>query len=335
MIFAAAVLILRSQPPPQPARLERFTAEKSLMGTVARITLYAPDTDRAVAAFRAAFDLLDRLDARLSDYRPASELMRLSQRAGEGPVAVSPELFEVLKLAREIAAETGGAFDPTLGPLTRLWRRARREGRLPDRDALERARSFCGWRKLELDPARRTVALATPGMQLDLGGVAKGYAADKALEALRSMSLSRALVVIGGEMAIGAPPPGRGGWRIAVGPDETAGRGRRILRLSNCGVSTSGDREQHLDLGGKRYSHVLAAPAGDLLADAPTVTVVAPSAALADALATAFHVLGPERSRPVLERQRKVSACWWPAESARVPLSNPAALQAAAEIRTR
>ena len=308
MLALAALLTLGASPPSSEARLERFTAEKSLMGTVARITLYAPDAGRAVKAFRAAFDLLDALDARLSDYRPASELMRLSRRAGEGPVAVSSELFEALRLAREIAAETGGAFDPTLGPLTRLWRRARREGRLPDPDALERARSLCGWGKLELDPASRTVSLAAPGMQLDLGGVAKGYAADKALDLLHSMCLSRALVVIGGEMAIGAPPPKRDGWRIGVGPSESA---RRILRLSNCGVSTSGDREQHLDLHGKRYSHVLERASGQALADAPTVTVVAPTAALADALATAFHVLGPSGSRAVVERRPEILVLWW------------------------
>jgi len=335
VLAVAALLTLGASPPSSEARLERFTAEKSLMGTVARIALYAPDADRAVKAFRAAFDLLDALDARLSDYRPASELMRLSRRAGEGPAPVSPELFEVLRLAREIAAETGGAFDPTLGPLTRLWRRARREGRLPDPDTLERARRLCGWRKLELDPASRTVSLATPGMQLDLGGVAKGYAADKALELLRSTGLPQTLVVIGGEMAIGAPPPGRSGWRIAVGPDETAGRGRRILRLSNCGVSTSGDREQHLDLHGKRYSHVLERASGQALTGAPTVTVVAPTAALADALATAFHVLGLARARPILNSRREVLAYWWRAENARPPLADPSAPRAAAGNRVR
>ena len=308
LVGAAWLLVFAAAPPRSESRLERFTAEKPLMGTVARITLYAPGETAAVPAFRAAFERLDELEARLSDYRPESELMRLARRAGEGPVEVSPELFEVLELAQRLAGETGGAFDPTLGPLTRLWREARREGRLPDPAALERARRLCGWEKLDLDPARRTVSLAVPGMQLDLGGIAKGYAADQALELLSGMGLGRALVVIGGEMAIGEPPLGRDCWRIAVGPP---GGARRILRLARRGLSTSGDSEQHLDLGGKRYSHVLEPPAGDPLADAPTVTVAASSAALADALATALHVLGPAGAQPILERRPGVSAWWW------------------------
>jgi len=321
---AAALLTFGASPPSLQTGLESYTAEKSLMGTVARITLYAPNADRAVAGFRAAFDLLDALDARLSDYRPASELMSLSRWAGQGPVPVSPELFEVLDLARRIAAETGGAFDPTLGPLTRIWRRSRREGRLPEPEALERARRLCGWRKLDLDPVRRTASLATPGMQLDLGGIAKGYAADRALELLRGMGLRQTLVVIGGEMAIGAPPPGRSGWRIAVGPEETAGHPRRILRLSDCGVSTSGDLQQHLDVGNRRYSHILEPASGKALTDAATVTVVAPAAALADALATAFDVLGPALSQSILEQRRGVRALWWKTGRARRRAGAPA-----------
>ena len=159
------------------------------------------------------------------------------------PVKVSADLFRVLAAARQLAEETDGAFDVTLGPVTVLWRQARREHRLPAPDALREALQRSGYRKLHLDAAARTVTLDQAGMRLDLGGIGKGYAADAALAALAELGIRRALVAASGDLAIGDPPPGRKGWSVGIdSPDRARGGFARVLDLCNAAVSTSGDR---------------------------------------------------------------------------------------------
>src|SRR5438270_6131047 len=161
--------------------LTRFTYTEPHMGTRFRIIAYAPDRATADRAARDAFARIAALDGSMSDYRPASELMRLCARAGGPPVKVSKDLFFVLSRAQEVSRRSGGAFDVTVGPVVRLWRLSRRTQRLPDPEKLARARALVGYRNVRLDPDARTVQLLKPGMQLDLGGIAKGYAADQAL----------------------------------------------------------------------------------------------------------------------------------------------------------
>ena len=191
------------------ADLQSFEAVEPHMGTLVRIQLYAADTTQANQAFRAAFDRIAQLDAALSDYQPESEVNRLCRSAAGRPVKVSADLFRVLASANQVAEWTGGAFDVTLGPVTLLWRQARRQHRLPDPDALREALLRSGYRKLHLDAAARTVTLDQEGMRLDLGGIAKGYAADEALAALAELGIHRALVAASGDLAIGDPPPDR------------------------------------------------------------------------------------------------------------------------------
>src|SRR5258708_7675082 len=183
------------------------------MGTLFRIKLYAADEQRAAAAFRAAFERVRELDEILSDYKPDSELNQIS--VGH-PAKVSEDLFHVLAASQQLAEETGGAFDVTLGPVIRLWREARKNNRLPDAAALREAGNRCGFRKLHLDEVNRTVTLDRPGVQLDVGGIAKGYAADEALAALNRLGISAALVAASGDLAFGDPPPGQRGWQIGV-----------------------------------------------------------------------------------------------------------------------
>jgi thiamine biosynthesis lipoprotein len=251
------------------------------MGTLVRIELYASSETEAAAAFHAAFARIAQLDDALSDYKPESELNRISVAGGQA----GPDLFTVLEAAQKLAAATGGAFDVTVGPVTHIWREARRQHRLPPDDALRDATARTGFRKLHLDPAHRTVSFNQPGMQLDLGGIAKGYAADEALRVLTRLGIRSALVAMSGDLAFSSPPPDRRAWRI-----EAAGR---ILELSNAAVSTSGDDEQHLDLEGRRYSHIVDPATGMPLADSTPVTVIARRGIDADALATALSVMGP------------------------------------------
>ncbi len=270
---------------------QRFEAVEPHMGTLVRIQLYAETEAQAATAFRAAFARIARLDAVLSDFQPESELNRLCRAPAGRPAAVSADLFAVLEDAQQFAAQSGGAFDVTLGPVTHLWREARRLHRVPDAAEVRAALARCGYRKLHLDAARRTATLDQPGMQLDVGGIGKGYAAGEALAAIGQLGIRSALVALSGDLAIGDPPPGARGWRIGAGDSG------RVRVLANTGVSTSGDSRQHLDAGGIRYSHIIDPATGMGLAGAPMVTVIARRAVDADALATAICVLGELRGR--------------------------------------
>jgi FAD:protein FMN transferase len=275
---------------------ERFEAVEPHMGTLVRIQLYAADGAQAAAAFRAAFDRIEELDEHLSDYAPDSELNRLCRAEPGRPVDVSGELFPVLEAAQKLAEATGGAFDVTVGPVTHLWRTARKSGHIPEAAAIRAALARSGYRKLHLDAEHGTAALEQVGMQLDLGGIAKGYAADEALAVLAELRIRSALVAMSGDLAIGDAPPGKRGWTVS------AGEPARMLELANTAVSTSGDSEQHLDAGGTRYSHIIDPATGMGLTRAPVVTVIARHGIDADGLATAVSVLGAERGRDVAKR---------------------------------
>jgi thiamine biosynthesis lipoprotein ApbE len=179
------------------ATSERHEFASPHMGTQARIVVYADDSARAEAAAQAAFVRIAELDQRLSDYRDTSEVSALARAAGGAPLAVSPDVVAVLEAAQDTARWSEGAFDVTCGPLSRLWRRAGRTSVLPDPTEIAEARALVGFSRLELDPAAGTACLAAPGMRLDLGAIAKGYAADEALRTLRRLGLDAALVELG------------------------------------------------------------------------------------------------------------------------------------------
>ncbi|HXG63505.1 MAG TPA: FAD:protein FMN transferase, partial [Blastocatellia bacterium] len=189
----------------------RFEFEQAHMGTRFRLALYAPDAEAATRAAEAAFNRVARLDATMSDYKETSELSRLCREAAGRPVKVSEDLFRVLAASQHLAARTGGAFDITAGPVIRLWRRARRTGELPDPERLAQARELTGYQKVRLDEKRRTVQLEKSGMLLDLGGIAKGYAAQEAMAVLKQHGIRNALVAAGGDIVVSAPPPGARG----------------------------------------------------------------------------------------------------------------------------
>jgi FAD:protein FMN transferase len=285
-----------------------FEAVEPHMGTLVRIKLYADGAGQAKAAFRAAFDRIAQLDDALSDYKPASELNRICRTAVARPVEAGADLFRVLEASQKLAGETDGAFDVTLGPVIRLWRQARNTNRLPDSAALREAAGRCGYRKLHLDPAKQTVMLDQAGMQLDAGGIAKGYAADAALSILAQLGIRSALVAASGDLAFGDPPPGQRGWKIGVDSfDRPEAAFTRVLELSNAAVSTSGDHEQHLDIDGARYSHIIDPSTAMGLSQPITVTIIARHGIDADGLATAVSVLGPERGIALIEKQAGVA----------------------------
>ena len=277
-------------------RLSRFEYAETHMGSLFKIVLYSPDEATARRASRSAFDRIAALDASFSDYQPDSELMRLCDKAGGPAVPVSKDLIDILQQSRSMFESSGGAFDATVGPVVRLWRRARRDGKMPSAENLRRARSLVSSNLVKIDPKARTIRLLEPNMKLDLGGIAKGYASSAAIATLKSQGITLALVAGAGDIVVSGPPPGREGWSIGVAPlDDPTRRPGRHLLLHDAAVSTSGDAERFVVIDGKRYSHIVDPRTGLGVVDRCSVTVVADDGAKADALATAVFVLGPER----------------------------------------
>lgn len=278
--------------------LQRFQYTKTLMGMQCRIVLFAPSEDAALGASQAAFARMDHLEAVLSDYREDSELAGLLRQDPGKPVKVSRDLFMVLRRSQDFAARTAGAFDVSVGPLTRLWRQARRGGSLPSPAALHDALARVGWQNLELDPVRSTITLGKNGMQLDFGGIAKGYACDEALGVLRQQGIASAMVELGGDIAVSGAPPGRVGWNISL-PD-IQNPDARYQTLTHASISTSGDTEQFVEIEGRRYSHIVDPKTGLGLTHRTSVTVIARHGIVSDALSTSLSVMGEKAGRELL-----------------------------------
>jgi thiamine biosynthesis lipoprotein len=291
------------------SELARHTFTEPHMGTRFKIILYGPDQITAKQAAKAAFERIATLDRIMSDYQPTSELMQLCQKAGGESVRVSEDLFLVLWRAQEVSRLSDGAFDVTVGPVVRLWRKARKARQLPDVDSLAKARALVGYQNVRLDERDRTVQLLKPGMQLDLGGIAKGYAADAALAVLQQHRIASALVAAGGDIAVSGPPPQTEGWTIGIAPlEDPDSKPTRYLVLHDAGVSTSGDAEQHVEIDGKRYSHIVDPKTGLGLVGRLSVTVVGRNGLTADPLTKVVAVLGPERGLKIIDSLDSVAA---------------------------
>ena len=301
-----------SQPPSTAARppaasiapsLARFEYVRMAMGGAARIVLFAPDEDAARRAAIEAFDEIEAVEQALSDWRDASEVRtverRLQQHPGE-PVAVSATLAACLARSLEVSQASDGAFDVTIAPVVEQWRVAARAGGLPPSDARRAALDLVGWERVQLVQGDAPTIAAPPGTRFDFGGIGKGFGADRALAVLRQHGFDRAIVELGGDFAIGSPPPDAGGWTVAI--RTGLGDERLVLTLADCGVATSGDLERFVEVDGVRYSHLVDPRTGLGLTTSIAVTVIAPDATLADALASATSVLGVPRAHSALEQ---------------------------------
>jgi thiamine biosynthesis lipoprotein len=294
----------------EAGQVDRIRDSQRLMGVPWTITVYAePAVGRRALA--AAFAEVARLERILSDYDPESELSQLSSAAPmAAAVPVGDDLWRVLVRAGEIRDMSGGAFDPTVGPLTSLWRQARRAQVLPLPAKLAAARAAVGADGLRLDADRRTVRLAKPAMRLDLGGIGIGYAADRALEVIRDHGLTAAMIDASGDIVVSGRPPGRPGWRIgiaAVDGGAPAAEGEWLI-LENAAVTTSGDAFQAVEIDGTRYSHIVDPRTGLGVPGPAAVTVIAADCTTADAVATAASVLGPAAGPPFVESMPGVAA---------------------------
>jgi thiamine biosynthesis lipoprotein len=270
------------------------------------VVLYAQSDEAAEAAFAKAFARIAELDKKLSDYDSASELSRLSATSQIGSlppgttnsaspaVRLTNDLWTLLSESQQLSGASAGAFDVTIGPLTKLWRRARRWKELPDAPALAAAREAVGYQHLHLDPAQRTARLLRPNMRLDLGGIGKGFAAEQAAIAAAATGVRRVLVRGSGDIVALDPPPQQRGWRVGLAPLNPEDPPARFVELANCAISTSGDARQHLIVDGRRYSHIIDPRTGEPISGRSSVSVIALHGSLADGLATAASVLGPD-----------------------------------------
>jgi thiamine biosynthesis lipoprotein len=275
---------------------QRYAFSEMLMGMPFRVVVYAPDEQSANRGVTAAYQRILQLNAVCSDYDADSELNRLCATAGTGrTVAISQDLFRILTASQELAKASAGAFDPTVGPLTRLWRRSRKSRRLPEAAVLSQARQAVGWQGLSLDKEHQTATLKLPKMQLDLGGIAVGFAIDEALLVLKEHGIKSALIDGSGDIGVSGPPPGEPGWRISVAPLDADGPPSRHLLVQHAAVTTSGDAFQFVEIDGVRYSHIVDPATGLGLTTRASVTIIAPTCLMADSHATAVCVLGPER----------------------------------------
>jgi thiamine biosynthesis lipoprotein len=284
--------------------LERITDVRTPMGTYMAITVYAADRASGARAIRAAFDRVEEVEAATSTYRKASDISKLNRAAGGPAMAVSPHLWAVVRRALEIAEETGGAFDPTVGPLVALWRRTWRRGKAASEAEVEATRALIGYRAVECAPDTPRVRLLKPGMELNLSGIAKGYAVAQALEVLQAHGIAAALVDAGGDICGVGAPPKRDGWLIGV--RDPARRGEILptpLLLRDRAVATSGDYEQFGVVEGRRLSHILDPRTGRPVEGMASVTVVAPDPTTADAYATAASVLGVQEAIAFAEKR--------------------------------
>ncbi|MEM7145543.1 MAG: FAD:protein FMN transferase [Verrucomicrobiota bacterium] len=285
---------LTLSPTPASEKLTLYAFEQPHMGTLFRIKLYADSKENAQIAATAAFNRIADLDAKLSDYIPDSELKQLGAAPPNQAVPLSVDLFNVLEAALNFAESTDGRFDPTIGYASNLWRRSLRKGILPTPEQLADAKSHSGHHNLALDHENRSATLKIEGMFLDLGGIAKGFAADEALKILNEHNITRAAVAAGGDIRTGDPPPhAPDGWKIPVlGIDRNAEIVTTTVHLKNAAISTSGDREQFVEIDGTQYAHIIDPKTGLGLTHRVTASVIAPTATQSDALATTLCIVG-------------------------------------------
>jgi len=313
--------VAAARPPhadPSPTLAVHEDSRVSMACTYA-IRAYGPDAETLPAAVSAALDDVDRIDRLMSHYKPESPLSRINREAARGPVAVDPELFDFLAECLRYSRESDGAFDVTVGPLMKAWGFFEGDGRVPSAPELAAARAGVGYGHVILDAEARTVRFDRPGVELDLGGIAKGYAVDRAVAVLRQRGVVAALVSAGGSTlyALGAPPR-EDGWEVKVRDPVDPSRVAYTTRLRDRALSVSGRHEKSFEVDGVTYSHIMDPRTGRPAQGVLGVVVTTGTGTAGDALDDAFYVLRVEKTRGYLERLPPTEACFFlPARDAR------------------
>jgi len=287
----------------------KYQEARRAMWTTFEIVAYGPDRNRLAEAAGAAFEEIDRLDRQMSNFSETSELTYINHNAAREEVIVEKELFDFLKLSLDYSRATGGAFDITVGPLMRAWGFFDGKGRVPAAEELASVMGHVGYQHVHLDERSHTIKFDREGVELDLGGIAKGYAVDKAAQILRESGVTSALITSGGSSicAIGAPP-GQAEWRVEVSDPTDRQRHVTSLDLKDQSISTSGCHEKSLTSGGKTYCHIMDPRAGHPIEGILGATIVTKLGVEAEALSKAVMVIGVEKSRELLRGRKDTRA---------------------------
>jgi thiamine biosynthesis lipoprotein len=319
--FLLCALGLAAPKPPAagtPRKLARHEASRMSMACAYAIVAYGDDAGALPRILEAAFDEVDRIDRLMSHYKPESPLSRLNREAAAGPVVVEPELFDFIAECLRYSRDSDGAFDITVGPLMKTWGFFRGGGRLPSAPEVEDVRGRIGYAHVVLDARARTIRFDRPGIELDLGGIAKGYAVDRVVDLLRREHVAAALVSAGGStiFALGAPP-GREAWDVDIQDPVDSGRIALTVPLKDRALSVSGRAEKSFERDGVVYSHIMdprtARPVQGILG----VAVLTTTGTAGDALDDALFVQGVERSRAYLRRLPATEAIFFLPEDGR------------------
>ena len=315
-LVAAAILVAmaaeRSIAFEQPASaLHKVEASRMSMGCLYSIVAYGSDRDAIARTLEAALDEVDRIDRLMSHYREDSPVSRLNREAARVPVTVDRELFDFIALSLRYSAESDGAFDITVGPLMKTWGFFRGEGRFPSDQDLNRARQLIGFRHVALNARDRTIRFDRAGVELDLGGIAKGYAVDRAVAVLRGHGVTSALVSACGSTiyGLGHPPDGTH-WTVDIQDPLEERRSAFSIPLKDRALSVSGSSEKFFERDGVRYSHIMDPRTGHPVNGVLSVVVQAPTGTSGDAIDNVLFVEGVDRGRAFLRRHPDVDAAF-------------------------
>ena len=294
-LFIAAMSISHSTSAGRRKEGVAVSCTRTMLGTLVTLNVVAPDGKSAEGHIAAAFDRVVYLEQCLSAHKPDSELSLLNSQAAHGPVKVSEDLFRIISASIAAHKRTRGAFDNTLKPLLDLWRRCGKEERLPTADEIAQARTLIGADRIETDATARTVRFPVEGMQVNLGGLGKGFIADEVVRLLRNRGVKGALVAMAGDIyAFGLRTDGSP-WRVGIQDPRQSDSSQAVLGalyLSNQAVSTAGNYERYVVIQGRRFSHIVDPRTGLTAEDVPRVTVVGPHTLTIDIMDTALSVLG-------------------------------------------
>ena len=302
-VYTLFALTCRAEP-------QLYTWKEPHMGTEFTIRVWAEEgrVGDLTLLTRKAFARVAELNRALSDYLPESALNEFAKAPAGQAIPVSEDLFTLFVKSGELTEKTGGAFDITAGPIIRLWRMGRKNGALPSADQIASAKARTGFQHLELNATKRTILKKIDGMLFDLGGIAKGYAADAALAILKEGGFTRSLVAASGDIVVGDAPPGEKGWRIGIETLDIghAAKDLETVTLVNQAISTSGDTRRYLEIDGVRYSHIVSTKTGLGLTDRIGASVIGPDATTTDSYATAVVLLGTKEGLQFIENQRGI-----------------------------
>jgi thiamine biosynthesis lipoprotein len=308
LLFATALLAV---PGPAPkSDLMRAEGSVDAMGSTYSVVIYGKDREKLQAIVAQALEEARRLDHLLSNYLPDSEWSEMNRLAAGKPVAISRELFDVLSACVEYSKESEGAFDISVGPLMKVWGFYKGSGHLPHRAEVRGALSKVGYQNIILDAPERTVKFAQAGVELDPGGIGKGYAVDKVADVIRSSGIGSALISAAGSSiyAIGAPP-GENGWKLAIKDPKKPSQTVATVELKDESLSTSGNYEKYFLAEGKMYGHIMDPRTGFPSEGTLSTSVIAPRTIDSEAWAKPYYILGRQWAAQHKKKDFRIFFC--------------------------